>query len=114
MASAAIAGCPLWAHVQTHAPQQTMPSLDHLVGEGEQLRRHLKTKSLGCPEIDHEFEFRGSRDRQIGRLLALEYSPSVDADFAYRIGKAGGVAHQPTAHDGLAQSIARRQRMASR
>ena len=32
-------------------------------------------------EIDHELEFGGFRDRQVGRLLALGILAGVDADF---------------------------------
>ena len=32
-------------------------SLDHLVGEREQCRRHVKTKGSSRPDIDGQFEF---------------------------------------------------------
>ena len=62
----------------------------------------------------HELEFGGLHDRQVGRLLALENPPGVDAGLAIGIGNAGPVAHQAAGHDGLALGIDRRQRMASR
>jgi hypothetical protein len=36
---------------RTHAPQQTMPSFDHLVGLGEQQLRHFKTERKGIDAL---------------------------------------------------------------
>src|SRR5262249_48446405 len=54
-------------------------SLDHLVGEREQPIRHVETERLGGLEIDHELELGRLHHRRISRLLALEYSPGIDA-----------------------------------
>src|SRR5262249_50379637 len=45
---------------------------DHLVGAQECRSRQIKAERLGAPQIEDEFEFRGSLDRKITRLSALE------------------------------------------
>jgi hypothetical protein len=37
--------------------QQTASLFDHLVGESEQLRRHVEAQRLGGHEIDDKLEF---------------------------------------------------------
>jgi hypothetical protein len=53
------------------APQQTAPLFDHLVGAGEQRRRHGEAEGLGSFEVNHQLEFGRLLDRQIGGLRAL-------------------------------------------
>src|SRR5437879_3888924 len=79
--------------------------LDHLVGHGEHPRRDSEAECLGGGQVDHELELDRLHDRQVGRLLALENPPSVDADLAIGIGKAGPVAHQAAGFGKLAQKI---------
>jgi hypothetical protein len=53
-----------------HALQQSIPLFDHLVGGGEQRRRHIDAERLGSLDVDYQLVF-GRRLRwQIGRLLA--------------------------------------------
>jgi hypothetical protein len=51
--------------------QQTADLLDHLVGAGEQRRRHFEAERSGRYQIDDEFELGGLHDRQIGGLRTL-------------------------------------------
>ena len=44
-------------------PPSRFTSLDHFVGEGEQLVRDAEAKRLGGPEIDQQLKFRGLLDR---------------------------------------------------
>ena len=61
---------------RTHTPQQTVSLFDHVVGERQQLRWHFEAERPGGPEVDHELEFGGLHDRQIGGLLPLEIRPA--------------------------------------
>src|SRR5207248_9640560 len=87
-------------------------SLDHLVRAGEDRERHGEAERLGGLEIDHQLEFGGLFDRQIGRLGALEDLSGVSADYAKGGSKARSIADQATGHGELTKLIDRRNGMA--
>jgi len=47
---------------------RAVSSFDHLVGAGEQRRRHPEIERLCSDQVDDQFELRGLLDRQIARL----------------------------------------------
>src|SRR5215831_10508099 len=60
-------------------------SLDHLVGECEQLVWNGEAKRLRGLEIDDKFELRRLQNRQIGRFLPFENAADIDTDLAIHV-----------------------------
>src|SRR5215470_8981624 len=85
-------------HFRTHAVQQTEPLFDHLVGAAEQRERHSKAERLRGLEVDKQLYFGDLLNRQISRLLTLEYASGLNASLTVRFHKAACITHQ-TARD---------------
>src|SRR6516162_8037286 len=95
-------------------PPSRFTSLDHLVGASKQRDRKGKTKHLGCFEIDYQFDFRRSLDRQVCRLLALENTAGIYASLTIGIRGTACVAHQTAGYDRCARLEDRRHLVAKR
>ena len=79
--------------------------LDHLVGAGEQHRRHIKAEGLGRSQIDHQFVFGRRLHRQVGRLLAFEDAIDVAGRTLVLVDKIRFVGNQAPAGDKVASRI---------
>src|SRR5262245_60384803 len=96
-------------------PPSRFTSFDHLVGAGEERRRHLQTERLGGFEVDHKLEFHRLVDGQVGGFLALKNPPGIEPDLVIRVRRTSSLAHQPSRLHARArwkarwQSVARRQ-----
>jgi hypothetical protein len=82
--------------------------IQYLVHAGEQLRRHIETKSLGRPHVKDELEFGRLLDGQICRRLASEDTPDVVADLPESIGKVDAIAHEDAGFGHFARRKTRR------
>src|SRR5262245_39294445 len=69
-------------------------SFDHLVGTGEQDRRHVKAKGLGGLQVDYQLVFGRRLYGQVGWLLTLEDAIDVSCCTAVWIVKIGPIRHE--------------------
>src|SRR5262245_37962914 len=86
-------------------------SLDHLVGEREQVTGDCDAERLGSLEVDHELEPDRLHDRQVGRIRALEHAPGVDSGLTKRFRPVGTVTHEAAGRRELAPFVHGRDRV---
>src|SRR5262249_2118817 len=75
-------------------PQQRSRLLDHLVGPGKQRGRDFKAECLGGLEVDYELKARRLDNRQVGRFLTFEDTPSIPSCFSTYFIAICAVTHQ--------------------
>jgi hypothetical protein len=78
---------------------------DHLVGGGEQCRRHGEAEHPGSRIVDDQLELGRLHNWQVGGLGALADAPSIGAGLAPRIRNVGSVAHEPARFGKVACAI---------
>jgi hypothetical protein len=88
--------------------------LDHLVGGGQQRFRDGKAERLGCCDVDDQINFGGLLHGEVGRLVAFENAPSIDARLVRQIAEAAAITHQAAGQGEFTDGEDRRERMAGR
>ena len=99
---------------RTHAPQQSCPLFDHLVGTLLEVQRHVEAERLGSLEIDHKLEFDRGLDRKFARLGALEDAIGIGCRASKTIDQVIAVGQQATGFNKRAKRIDGGEAVASR
>src|SRR5260370_37943593 len=88
--------------------------VDHLVRKRDQRRRECDAERLRRLEVDHQLEFGRLHEWKVGRFLALENPPGVNAHLSIRLGETGTVADATAPCGKLAPNVHRGNRTACR
>jgi hypothetical protein len=88
--------------------------LDHLIGCSQQRFRDGEAEGVGGLEVDDQIEFGRLLDRQVGRFLAFENAPGIDASLVESIAETAAITYQAAGQDILTECEDRGQRMSGR
>src|SRR5262249_5377363 len=87
-------------------------SVDHLVGAGEELRRHYEAEQFRRLQIERQLELCRTHNRRIRRLCASKNASDVNTDLSVCVRHAGSVANKAAARDVFALCVNRGHSMA--
>src|SRR5258708_20352009 len=85
--------------------EQHSCSFDDLVGEREQLVRHVEAECLGPLEVDDQLELGWLHDRKVGWLGSCDDPAGIHANLAVCIKQVRTVADEATGCDKLAAIV---------
>src|SRR5262245_42391166 len=85
------------------------PSFDHLVGAGEQRRRHVEAERVGSFEIDYQLVLYRELRRQVPRFCSLKDAINVRRALTERIDRIWPVGDQATTRCVVTRAVNRRQ-----
>src|SRR5439155_11109539 len=91
-------------------PVTYLASVDHFVGDREQLRRYREAECPGSFHIDDQLEDGRLEDRQVGGLFTLQNTADVDTGLAISVRDTRSIAHQATGDRGCARFVGGRDR----
>src|SRR5690348_5905488 len=81
------------------------PSLDHLVGAGEEQGRDRQIERLSRPEVDHKLKPCRELNGQVARRAAVQYLMNERGGMTKAIEQINAIADQAALHDMLAIPI---------
>src|SRR5262249_19802709 len=90
-------------------PPSPFTSLDYLVGQRHESRRHLDAERLSCSRVDHELEAGWLLDRQIRRPRSLQNLIYEGCCPPICIQQISSVRHQPASLREVAEGVERRE-----
>ena len=90
------------------AAQKKHALFDHLVGAGEQSRRHFEAERIGSREINEEIEFGRLLDRELGWLRSAQNLIDQVGSSAPHVSPVRSIGHQTSHFHRLPYKVHRR------